>query len=151
MPKEDAAVASVVNLRRRRQKEFYDRMEGPHPPKLVAALDESVLLRPVGGVEVMRAQLDHLIVMAKHPNIKLIIVPLKIEGHPGLGGPFELLEFSQNDPDVLFVESAARDWIEKNSKLTSNYREVMRILERHGLKGASATRAIRDARAQLTN
>src|SRR5580693_8576187 len=39
------------------------------PPKLWAVLDEGALRRIIGGREVMRAQLLHLIEMCDHPNV----------------------------------------------------------------------------------
>ena len=49
-----------------------------HPPlELSVVIDESVLLRKVGSREVMAAQLHHLAVMARLPNVDLRILPLK--------------------------------------------------------------------------
>ena len=40
----------------------------PEPPEIWAVLDESVILRPVGGPAVMAAQLRHLIEVSTRPN-----------------------------------------------------------------------------------
>lgn len=45
--------------------------------ELSVVIDESVLLRKVGSREVMAAQLHHLAVMARLPNVDLRILPLK--------------------------------------------------------------------------
>jgi hypothetical protein len=148
---EDDDVAARVEVRLNRQRDFRSRLGGSNPPELVAALDEAVLRRPVGGNQVMVTQIDHLLELHKRPSITLIVIPLTLGEHPGLGGTFELLEFAgHSDPDVLFVESAAQDFVEKDVEVTQNYRENMRILAARGLIGAAANDAILDARRLFT-
>ncbi|GAA1389726.1 helix-turn-helix transcriptional regulator [Kitasatospora putterlickiae] len=54
-----------------RQKRFLD----PDGPLLVAILDESVIRTAIGGPGVMRRQMDHLLSVARLPNIVIQIVP----------------------------------------------------------------------------
>src|SRR5215467_11161753 len=70
------------------------------PVHLWAVLDEAVLLRPIGGAEVMRGQLEHLIEVSAQPNVSLQLVPLELGGHAAAGGPFSILRFGERDlPD----------------------------------------------------
>ncbi|MFK0137736.1 helix-turn-helix domain-containing protein [Streptomyces murinus] len=55
-------------------------------------IEEQVLLRRTGGVEVMREAIGHLIDVAQLRNIELQIMPLVRESHAGLHGPMQLLE-----------------------------------------------------------
>lgn len=48
----------------------------PAPLDLSAVLDEGVLLRAIGGREVMREQLQHLVDMTELPNVEVRILPL---------------------------------------------------------------------------
>ncbi|MBA2308151.1 MAG: helix-turn-helix domain-containing protein [Pseudonocardiales bacterium] len=76
-----------------------------HPLALVAIVEESVLYRPVGGAEVMRAQHIHLMEAAELPTVTLQVLPGDIGAHPGLDGAFTLLSFGELDePDVAYVE-----------------------------------------------
>jgi len=75
-----------------------------NPPMLVAVMDEGVLRRPVGGPEVMRKQLDHLIEMSKQPNILIQVVPLSAGEYAGLAGPFVIAEATEGD--VAYMENA---------------------------------------------
>ena len=139
----DDDVTARVEVRLNRQRDLFERMSGANPPELIAALDEAVLRRPIGGGAVLRRQLDHLLELAGHSSIELIVVPLALEGHPGLGGTFELLEFAgSGDPDIVFVESAAQDFVENDRKVTRSYRENMKVLREVGLTGDQATAAI---------
>ena len=90
-----------VELRRQRQ-QILARTE---PPQLWAVIDEAVLRRPIGGPEVMRAQIEALIEAAKQPNIRLQIIPFHAGGHAAAGGPFAILRFPEPElPDVVYVE-----------------------------------------------
>src|SRR5579859_1982392 len=60
-----------VDLRMDRQRILHR----PEPPQVWVVIDESALRRPVGGTEVMRAQLEALIVAAKLPNVRVQVVP----------------------------------------------------------------------------
>src|ERR1700723_3219282 len=76
------------------------------PPLMYALLDESVLHRPVGGAEVMHAQLLHLVDLAIWPNISIQVLPYSAGGHIGLLGSLTIAE--QGDMSVIaFLENAA--------------------------------------------
>lgn len=73
------------------------------PLELSVIIDESALRRDVGGPDVMRDQLRHLVEMAKLPSVTVQVLPLK--AHSALDGGFTLLSFHDRDePDLLFVE-----------------------------------------------
>jgi transcriptional regulator with XRE-family HTH domain len=75
------------------------------PLELTAIIDESALRRDLGGPDVMRAQLGHLIEMAELPSVTIQVLPLKV--HSALDGGFILLSFLDRDEaDLLYVEYA---------------------------------------------
>lgn len=61
------------------------------PPLLWVLLDETVLIRPVGGAKVMRQQLGHLLQLSELPHVFLRIVPLSAGAHMGQDGAFKLM------------------------------------------------------------
>jgi hypothetical protein len=74
-------------------------------PQLWAVIDEAVLRRPIGGVDVMRAQIEALIEASKLPGVRLQIIPFMVGGHAAAGGPFAILRFPEPElPDVVYVE-----------------------------------------------
>ncbi len=74
-------------------------------PQLWAVIDEAVLRRPIGGVDVMRAQIEALIEASKLPGVRLQIIPFLAGGHAAAGGPFAILRFPEPElPDVVYVE-----------------------------------------------
>lgn len=76
--------------------------------ELVAIVDESALRRPVGGVEVMRAQLRHLVASSVLPSVCLQVLPVAHGVHSGLNGSFIVLGFAEPDePEVAYIEHIA--------------------------------------------
>lgn len=78
----------------------------PEPLELWTVIDESALRRAVGGPEVMRAQVLRIVEAAGQPNINVQVMPLGAGAHPGLNGPFTLLEAS-GFPTVTYIETQA--------------------------------------------
>jgi transcriptional regulator with XRE-family HTH domain len=59
-------------------------------------LEEHLLLRCTGGVEVTRGLIDHVLEIAELRNVEIQVMPLKRESHAGLHGPLQLLETPEN-------------------------------------------------------
>jgi transcriptional regulator with XRE-family HTH domain len=97
-------IARRVDLRLERQR-VLDRPDGPF---FWAVIDEAALRRPIGGAEVMRAQLEHLADLMRQPNITIQIMPFSFGGHSAEGGAFSILRFPDRElPDVVYVEQLA--------------------------------------------
>jgi len=112
-----------VELRMHRQ----ELLEQPGAPTLWAVIDESALRRSVSNDPgVLRAQLDHLLVMNERPNVSLQIVPLSVGGHAAAGGSFTILRFAQPDlPDVVYLEQLTSAlYLDKRAD-TDHYAMVM--------------------------
>jgi transcriptional regulator with XRE-family HTH domain len=79
------------------------------PPRLWMLIDEAVLHRQVGTVEVMRNQLAHLVELSGSPNITIQIVPYSAGGHSGLLGTFIVAEMGESgdSPTIVFLEDAS--------------------------------------------
>ncbi|MFD0418928.1 Scr1 family TA system antitoxin-like transcriptional regulator [Streptomyces sp. NPDC127108] len=59
-------------------------------------LEEHMFLRNLGGPEVTRELIDHIVALAARRNIEVQIMPLVRESHAGLDGPVQLLEGPDN-------------------------------------------------------
>ncbi|MGP2439260.1 helix-turn-helix domain-containing protein [Streptomyces sp. JW3] len=55
-------------------------------------IEEAVLLRHIGGEQVTRELIDHLLACTELWNVKLQIMPLRQPQHAGADGPMQLLE-----------------------------------------------------------
>ena len=79
----------------------------PPPPRLNVVLSEAVLRRPVGGREVMRGQLEHLMRPRDRANVTIQVLPFDAGVHPAMAGPFSMMSFSDPaDLGVVNVENA---------------------------------------------
>ncbi|WP_306187194.1 MULTISPECIES: helix-turn-helix transcriptional regulator [unclassified Streptomyces] len=97
-------LARRVDLRVRRQ----DLLAKPDAPVLWAILDETVLRRPVGGAEVMRAQLNRLVEALDMQKVRIQIMRFSVGAHPGAYGPFHHFRFGFSElPDVVYTENLA--------------------------------------------
>ncbi|NUT54167.1 MAG: helix-turn-helix domain-containing protein [Saccharothrix sp.] len=69
----------------------------PDPIEHHALIDEAALRRPVGGPDVRRAQLDHLVAMAARPTVTIQVIPYSAGAYAALAGAVVLLDFAEAD------------------------------------------------------
>lgn len=133
----------LVELRMRRQ-QVLSRTSGPARFKLWAIFDEAVLHRPVGGREIMCAQLRRLIEASQMSNVTLQIVPYAKGAHGGLIGRFAILEFPDlSDLDVVYVDTGAGNLYLEKVRDIHNYAERFDILRADALPVDDSIAAIR--------
>ena len=122
----DEEIDRRVSLRLNRQK----LLSGPgRSPTFWAVIDESALRRPLGGHDVMRDQLRHLIELIEQPNITLQVVPFDRGGHSAVGGSFSILRFADPElPDIVYVEQLTSALYLDRPVEVDQYREVMNSL-----------------------
>jgi transcriptional regulator with XRE-family HTH domain len=76
------------------------------PLELLTVMDEGVLRRALGGRDVMRAQLRHLIEASELDTVTLQVLPTSVTDHPGYDGPFTVLSFDGlGEPDMGYAEN----------------------------------------------
>jgi transcriptional regulator with XRE-family HTH domain len=97
-----AQVADAVAVRTIRQERL---TADDRPLELLAIFDESVLTRPIGGREVLGAQLRHVVEAAGLPSVTVQVLPHSVGAHPALASAFTLLRFEHlGEPDIAYVE-----------------------------------------------
>lgn len=124
-----------VALRLRRQ----ELLTREAPPRVWIVLDETVLRWPVGGPEVMRAQIDHLIAMNALPHVTLQVMPFGNGPHPAMrAGAFHLFRFRAPElPDIVYLSGlVGAVYLDKGDDVVV-YREA---LDRLGAQSAPARR-----------
>ncbi|MEU1265686.1 helix-turn-helix transcriptional regulator [Streptomyces cellulosae] len=62
-------------------------------PELSFVQDEWTLRRCLGGRDIVRAQLEHLLVVAQLPSVEIQVMPMDREEHAGADGGIEVLKF----------------------------------------------------------
>ena len=104
-------------------------LEQPGAPRLWAVVDEAALRRPVGGREVMRAQLERLAEATELPNVTLQVLPLEAGAHPAMVGAFSILRFADQElPDVVYLEHLTNAaYLDKRDEV-EKYLDVMETI-----------------------
>ncbi|MFF9754569.1 Scr1 family TA system antitoxin-like transcriptional regulator [Streptomyces sp. NPDC014344] len=95
------------------------------PPMVTAVIEESVLLREIGGHAVQHEQLRHLLEMGRLRNVEIQVLPLKCQGHAGMEGPFILLT-PKGKPQVGYGE------FQSVNRLITDPEEVRMLAARYG-------------------
>ncbi|MFF3907985.1 helix-turn-helix domain-containing protein [Streptomyces sp. NPDC001848] len=117
-----AEVERRVELRMRRR----ELLSRPDAPQLWAVVDESVLMRVLGGREVMREQLEHLVEMAQRPHVTVQIVPLDVTNASAPAIPVTYLRFGGADlPDIVYLEHIRSANFLEDRDETEEYRVVL--------------------------
>jgi len=102
-------------------------------------VDEAALRRPMGGPEVMRAQLRHLIEAADRPNVTLQVLPFHVGGQAAAGGPITVLRFPVADlSDVVHLEQLSSALYLDKAEDVDDYLAVMDRLSMVAAPGADS-------------
>jgi len=120
---DETTIDRLVELRMARKEHVLDRDD---PPQLNVVIDEASLHRVVGGPEVMSDQITSIAEVAQLDNVMIRVIPFGTGGHPGMNGPFEILEFADPaDPPVVQFDAAPRDvTLRDNDEIAGMYRRI---------------------------
>ncbi|MFD3928505.1 helix-turn-helix transcriptional regulator [Streptomyces sp. NPDC058614] len=135
-----------VALRMQRQ----DLLTRADAPRIWAVMDETALRRPIGGPDVMRAQIDKLLQATKLPNLTLQVIPFSSGPHPGTYGPFVLFRFAVPElPDMVYSEYlTGAVYLDARSEVATH----LEVMDRMAAQAATAHRTkeiLRDLRKEL--
>ncbi|MBF6100861.1 helix-turn-helix domain-containing protein [Nocardia cyriacigeorgica] len=124
-----------VAVRMRRQKILHRRAA----PTLWAVIDENALRRPVGGMKVLREQIQHLINVSDMPNVRIQVLPYSAGGHSAAGGPFSILRFPEPElPDIVYTEQLTSSLYMEKRHDVELYMSVMNQLSVQALSPAAS-------------
>jgi hypothetical protein len=111
------------------------------PPRLWATVDERALRCMLGGRDVMRGQLKHLLALAERPNVMIDVVPQDAASHVGLEGDLVLLSFD-NEADIAYTESAGRGQVVEDAAGVSDFQVRYDLIRGHALPVAESRKMI---------
>ncbi|HEV2371850.1 MAG TPA: helix-turn-helix transcriptional regulator [Streptosporangiaceae bacterium] len=126
-------------------------LDRPSPPLLWAVLDESAIRRAVGGPEVMRTQLEHLIAASGQGRATIQVLPCRAVPHPGLAAPFTILSFAGTAaPDTVYQETVGGSLYVDKPQETRLFATVFDHLCAVALSPAETRAMLRTAADKLT-
>jgi len=128
-----------LDTRLRRGEQLLGRAD---PADIYFIFDESVLHRPVGGVEVMADQLRHLLVIMRRPNVHVRVVPFAAGALVAMLGPFIICDFGDEENAVLYRESLLLDEVLHAGEALIRHRGYFEHLWRESLGETDSARLI---------
>ncbi|MFF1742002.1 helix-turn-helix domain-containing protein [Streptomyces mirabilis] len=104
----------------------------PTTPLLWAVLDEAVLRRKVGGVQVMADALRHVAKLARRHRIIVQVLPFDAEAHASMTGALTLLDFEEAPP-LAFIEGPSMGRLEDDPATVTRHQLTYDLLRASAL------------------
>ncbi|MEV7447617.1 helix-turn-helix domain-containing protein [Streptomyces nigra] len=119
---DEATIELRVAARLARQ-EIFSRWPAP---LLSFVLDESVVRRTIGGRDVLRGQLEQLLLIGHKRNVELQVMPMERDDNAGVDGPFTVL-VRKNNEQFVYTE------VQGHSHLQTDWDETRQAAARYGI------------------
>ncbi|WP_236573706.1 helix-turn-helix domain-containing protein [Streptomyces sp. GS7] len=126
-PLDEDVIEQRVAARLARQEIFVRRPA----PLLSFVIDESVLLRPIGGRTVLQGQLEQILLIGQKKAVEIQVMPLGQVENAGLAGPFTLLGTKEGHR-IAYVE------VQNMSRLHTSRDGVRALEHKYGTLRAQA-------------
>jgi transcriptional regulator with XRE-family HTH domain len=139
-------VDELVAARMKRQ----EILAGDKGPRLWTVLDEWVLRRPVGGRQVMAAQVSRLIEAAQQPRVMIAIIPAGVGAYEGAyAGGFAIAEF-EDSPASGYQETATGGQVIEDPKQIASLLLTWDTLRADALPRAASLALLEEAAKSWT-
>ncbi|MEV4703646.1 helix-turn-helix transcriptional regulator [Actinoplanes sp. NPDC049316] len=118
----ETRIKALLGARRQRGEALLSRVGSV---ELFVLLDESVLMRPVGGVAVITAQLQELHRLASEGAIRLRMVPFTLDAPVTNNASFDLLSLDPHDKEgmLLYHENGLTDEVIEDKATTRRHKD----------------------------
>ncbi|MEU0073905.1 helix-turn-helix transcriptional regulator [Streptomyces sp. NPDC006332] len=111
---EPELIERMVDVRMKRQ----EVLKRETPPHMWAILDEAVVRRRVGSVQVMAEQLEHLRAAASTPHVTVQILPFDVGAHAAESTSFIIIRGAETSLDVVHLSNLSGAlYLEKSAEL----------------------------------
>ncbi|MFE2826176.1 helix-turn-helix domain-containing protein [Streptomyces sp. NPDC059271] len=132
-------VQHMVDIRMKRQ-ELLHRDEPPH---IWCVIDEAAIRRSVGGRQVMKEQLQHLLDLAELPHVTVQLLTFSTGAHAAAVGSFAILRGPAPDLDVVYVDVLSGGLFMEKQQELERYRLAFQYLSAQALDLESSAALIR--------
>lgn len=100
-------------------------------PLLSFVIEEAVLHKPIGGMDVLRRQRQHLRRVGRERHVEIQVMPNDCEEHAAAGGPFNLIETAEGRC-IAYTE------VQDDSRLYTESHKVHELETRYSLLRSQA-------------
>ncbi|GGT06254.1 transcriptional regulator [Streptomyces chromofuscus] len=123
----DEVIEEGLEARLQRQEIFSRRPA----PLMSFVIEEAVLRRPLGGAQVLREALEHILFLGQSRNVEIQVMPTGRADHGALGGPFTLID-TDDDQRIAYAE------VQDHSRLHTDAKYVRTLEARYGILRSQA-------------
>ena len=119
-------------------------------PEVRFVIEESVLHRPLGGIQVLREQLSHLLYMGLKPNVSIHVVPLNAGRNAALDSSFVVLGFPERNSHA-YVEARGSGLILTRPQDVEPFEEALVEVDKAVLDEQRSATLIEKIREELSD
>lgn len=125
-------------------------LDREHPPRVRWVLEESAIRRLVGGPDVMRDQLAHVLDIADRLTNSLVVVRYAAGTHAAATSSFVMFDFDQEDPTVVYHELLTSSVYIDRQQATARYQAAFESALTAALSPAETKRLIETVMKEWT-
>lgn len=114
------------------------------PLRLHAILSETALVCEVGGPDVLREQLRHIVEMSGLPNITVQVLRFAAGAHLASHGGFAVLGFDKGNPDLGYIETLSGELFIEAPEQIRRLTTVFDHLRQQSLSPAESVKLIKE-------
>ncbi len=116
----------------------------PVPLRVHAILSEAALRSEVGGPEILRSQLQHIVQVSRLPNVTVQVLRFAAGAHLADRGGFAVLTFGPDEPTLGYIETLAGELFLESSKEIDRLHTVHDQLKTLAMSPAESVKFIRE-------
>lgn len=142
-------IGPLMEIRRKRQEALKVR-DGRHPLKLVAVTHECTLMQVVGSPQILRNQLDELLVRSHEDNVSLRVFPFSVKAAPTMTCMYAIFEYEDDlEQDLVEIETQAGFWTIDTPDRVAEYKKAHEDLLAFSLSEEDSRALIRSIRDDI--
>lgn len=119
-----------------------------NPTRFTALIAEAAIREPIGTTEVQLEQLQHVLDMARRPNVDVQVVRSGQGWHPGLSGSFILFDFAES-PSIIHIEHYSSSAFLYEDRDVSAYQAASQALRSKALDSQASVEFIASVMKEL--
>jgi transcriptional regulator with XRE-family HTH domain len=119
----------------------------PEPARFTALVGQAALFQVIGSRDVLAAQLRFVLDMARRPNVEFRVIRYDSGWHPGLEGPFLLIESGQGT--VVHLENRKSGLFLHEDADVEAYRSATEMVRNVAMSAAESVRFVAEVAGRL--
>ncbi|MGH3949265.1 MAG: helix-turn-helix domain-containing protein [Pseudonocardiaceae bacterium] len=134
-----ADIDRYLELRMRRQKRLSEGL------RLTAIVGEAAIRQQVGGPDILRGQLRHLIQVVREHDVTVQVVPFSADAHAALGDSFVIIQWpDEADPEAVYVDGVTSWTVHERGGVIRSYLHAVASVQSQALAPRESLDLIHD-------